>query len=95
MQCVLTFPIRIRYADIKPNRSFDLCDLSGAPQAFFPAGRLAMRGYYQEVPCALWQGSEGTPLWNGSCMADANAAFWPTPACGNEGMKRSLSCAVM
>ncbi|KAN0121000.1 endoglucanase V-like protein [Russula decolorans] len=64
---------------------FDLCDLTGAPQAFFPPGLLAMRGVYQEVPCTLWQGSEGTPLWNGTCMADENAALWPTPACGNEG----------
>jgi hypothetical protein len=89
MQCVLTFSIRTWSADIKTNRSFDLCDLSGSSQAFFPTGRLAMIGDYQEVSCTLWKGSAGTPLWNGSCVADENAAFWPTPACGNEGMKRS------
>lgn len=87
-----TFPIKTWYADIKTNRSFDLCDLTGAPQKFFPSGHLAMRGTYQEVSCTLWQGSDGTPLWSGSCMADPNAAFWPTPACGNQGMKRLPTC---
>jgi hypothetical protein len=95
MQCVLTFPIRTWSADIKINRSFDLCDLSGSSQAFFPDGHQAMKGNYQEVPCTSWQGSDGTPIWDGSCMADANAAFWPTPACGNEGMELSPACAVM
>lgn len=73
------------------NRSFDLCDLQGASQAFFPGTRLAMYGTYQEVPCSLWKGSDGYPIWNGSCMADTNAAFWPTPACGNEGNVRPLN----
>ena len=77
------------YSDIKTNRSFDLCDLTGASQAFFPdQNHLAMRGEFQEVPCTLWQGDNGTSLWNGSCMAPTNAPFWPVPACGNEGMKR-------
>jgi hypothetical protein len=49
-----------------------------------------MKGNFQEVPCTQWQGSEGTPLWDGACMADVNAAFWPTPACGNEGMKQFI-----
>ena len=92
MQCVLTFLIRTWYADIKTNRSFDLCDLTGASQAFFPGTRLAMKGYYEEVSCTLWQGSDGYPIWNGSCMADPKAAFWPTPACGNRGMERLPSC---
>lgn len=97
VDCVLTFPIRSWYAsaDIKTDHSFDLCDLSGASQAFFPAGHQAMKGNFQEVPCALWKGSAGTPIWPGSCMADENAAFWPTPACGNEGMKRSPARALM
>jgi hypothetical protein len=87
--------IRTSHADIKANFSFELCDLSGAPQAFFPGDRRAMYGNYQEVPCTSWQGSAGTPLWIGSCMADENAAFWPAKACGNEGIKRSLACTVM
>ena len=46
-----------------------------------------MLGKYQEVPCTEWQGSEGSPLWNGACMAPVNAPLWPSVACGNEGMK--------
>lgn len=88
MQCVpTTFPVRTWCADIKTNRSFDMCELSGASQAFFPPNLRAVYGTYQEVPCTLWQGSQGTPIWNGSCMAPDNAAFWPAQSCGNEGMK--------
>ncbi|KAI0286078.1 hypothetical protein BGY98DRAFT_944853 [Russula aff. rugulosa BPL654] len=71
--------------DFNVSMHFDLCDLTGASQAFFPGTRLAMKGYYEEVSCTLWQGSDGYPIWNGSCMADPKAAFWPTPACGNRG----------
>ncbi|KAI0286107.1 endoglucanase V-like protein, partial [Russula aff. rugulosa BPL654] len=71
--------------DFGESMHFDLCDLTGASQAFFPPGRQAMRGTFQEVSCTLWQGSTGTPIWNGSCMAPQDAPFWPTPACGNRG----------
>jgi hypothetical protein len=54
-----------------------------------------MLGTYQEVLCTEWKGSEGSPLWNGACMAPVNAPLWPSVACGNEGMKHSLDCAVM
>ncbi|KAH9988383.1 hypothetical protein BJV77DRAFT_1021677 [Russula vinacea] len=64
---------------------FDLCEDSGAAGAFFPSGREAMLGKYQEVPCTEWQGSEGSSLWNGACMAPVNAPLWPSVACGNEG----------
>ncbi|KAF8479527.1 endoglucanase V-like protein [Russula ochroleuca] len=74
---------------------FDLCEDSGAAAAFFPSGRGAMLGTYQEVLCTEWKGSEGSPLWNGACMAPVNAPLWPSVACGNEGMKHSLDCAVM
>jgi hypothetical protein len=49
-----------------------------------------MLGNYEEVSCTEWQGGNPTTLWNGSCMADDNAAFWPAVACGNQGTKHSL-----
>ncbi|KAF8479521.1 endoglucanase V-like protein [Russula ochroleuca] len=64
---------------------FDLCAPSGASAAFFPPPRLAMLGKFQEVSCNEWKGSQGNPVWNGSCMAPANAPFWPATSCGNEG----------
>jgi len=67
---------------------FDLCQDSGAPQAFFPNGRGAMTGVYEEVHCKdNWVGSmSGQQLWNGACVADENVGLWPTGhGCGNQG----------
>lgn len=65
---------------------FDLCQDSGAPQAFFPKGRGALTGYYIEVSCTLWAGSgEGNALWPGACLAPETAPNWPSSACGNQG----------
>jgi hypothetical protein len=76
-------------AEKKPNRSFDLCDLTGAPQAFFPGNRLAMLGVFEEVPCECWNGVVGPELWKGSCLPD-NPPLWPSTGCGNEGTMHSL-----
>jgi hypothetical protein len=76
----------------KTKCSFDLCDLTGASQAFFPGQRLAMLGKFEEVSCIGWQGSDGAPLWNGSCMANSTTPFWPAVGCGNQGTKHSLTC---
>ncbi|KAH9983946.1 endoglucanase V-like protein [Russula vinacea] len=64
---------------------FDLCEDSGAANAFFPSGLGAMLGTYQEVPCSDWNGGVGSSLWGGSCMAPDDAPNWPSVACGNEG----------
>ncbi len=96
MQCVLYISRLDRsMLKVKLKCSFDLCDLTGAPQAFFPPGRLAMLGEYEEVSCGEWKGSAGNPLWNGSCMANDSTPFWPAKGCGNEGMKRSPACTMM
>jgi len=64
---------------------FDLCQDSGAAAAFFPSGRGALTGTYQEVPCSEWSGTDGSSLWNGSCLAGETAADWPAVGCGNQG----------
>jgi|SRR6266403_125510 len=80
----------------KTNLSFDLCEDSGTAAAFFPSGRGAMLGTFEEVPCeGNWSGSEGGSLWNGSCMANDTTGLWPAVGCGNKGTKHSLTCAVM
>ncbi|KAF8261658.1 endoglucanase V-like protein [Lactarius quietus] len=68
---------------------FDLCADSGASSAFFPEGRGAMKGYYEEVSCAEWNGWDGPDLWNGACLLGENAGFWPKIGCGNKGMELS------
>lgn len=83
------------HAENKTNSSFDLCEDSKADTAFFPSTHGAMLGTYQEVSCTGWNGGEGNSLWGGSCMAPDNAPSWPSVACGNEGTKHSLGCAVM
>jgi hypothetical protein len=71
-------------------RSFDLCEESGASGAFFPEGHGALSGYYEEVSCTEWTGSDGPDLWNGACLAGESANLWPFSACGNTGMELSL-----
>jgi hypothetical protein len=71
-------------------RSFDLCQESGASDAFFPEGRGALNGYYEEVSCSEWSGSDGQELWNGACLAGESAGIWPSVACGNTGMEFSF-----
>ncbi|KAI0291671.1 RlpA-like double-psi beta-barrel-protein domain-containing protein-containing protein [Multifurca ochricompacta] len=68
---------------------FDLCQESGASGAFFPSGRNALTGSYQEVSCSQWSGSDGPSLWNGACLSGESAANWPSVACGNQGAKLS------
>ncbi|KAI0302987.1 RlpA-like double-psi beta-barrel-protein domain-containing protein-containing protein [Russula brevipes] len=74
---------------------FDLCQDSGAASAFFPSGRGAMVGTYEEVACSQWTGSAGQTLWNGACLAAENAPFWPSTACGNHGTKTALTRTVI
>ncbi|KAI9440335.1 endoglucanase V-like protein [Lactarius indigo] len=64
---------------------FDLCEESGAYDAFFPEGRGALSGYYEEVSCSQWSGWDGPALWNGACLAGESAHMWPLVACGNTG----------
>ena len=71
------------------NCSFDLCEDSEAPQAFFEGSRRAMLGDYEEVSCTEWQGGEGEALWNGACMGNSTTPFWPEYGCGNVGTKHS------
>jgi len=64
---------------------FDLCADSGA-DAFFPPGRGALLGTYEEVSCDEWTGSQcPDPLWNDWCMADTSTGLWPAKGCGNNG----------
>ncbi|KAI9440336.1 endoglucanase V-like protein [Lactarius indigo] len=44
---------------------FDLCEDSGACDAFFPEKRGALSGHYEEVSCSHWTGWDGPELWNG------------------------------
>ncbi|KAH9004487.1 endoglucanase V-like protein, partial [Lactarius hatsudake] len=64
---------------------FDLCQDSDADKAFFPAGRGALSGHYEEVSCSEWSGYDGPQLWNGACLAGESAQLWPMTACGNTG----------
>ena len=96
MQCVLFFiPLGTGMLKNEPNCSFDLCEDSGAPQAFFEGSRGAMLGNYKEVSCSRWRGIEGERLWNGACMGNSTTPFWPERGCGNVGTKHSLACAVI
>jgi hypothetical protein len=98
MQCVTcpAFQLEPRCAENETNRSFDLCEDSGTGTAFFPSGRGAMLGTFEEVACeGNWSGSEGGSLWDGSCMANATTGLWPARGCGNQGRKHSLACTVM
>ena len=71
--------------------SFDLCTDTGAAQAFFPAGHMALTGSYQEVACCdEWTGTDGPSLWDGACLLGEDAPFWPSTACGNQGTGVSL-----
>jgi len=80
----------------KYDRSFDLCEDSGADKAFFPNDRHALLGTYEEVSCSEWSGSDGETLWNGSCLAGENAGLWPaTGGCPNTGANHPLTCTVM
>ena len=67
-------------------RSFDLCEESGAYDAFFPKPRGALSGHYEEVSCSEWSGWDGDALWNGACLASESAGLWPSVSCGNTGM---------
>lgn len=90
------FQLEPWYAENEMNRSFDLCEDSGTGTAFFPQGREAMLGTFEEVPCeGNWDGYESGSLWNGSCMADDTTGLWPAVGCGNHGTKHSFACAVM
>jgi hypothetical protein len=70
--------------------SFDLCEESGAYSAFFPEGRGALSGHYEEVSCSQWSGWDGQALWNGACLASESTGLWPKVGCGNTGMGPSL-----
>src|SRR6266404_265448 len=74
-------------AELRP--SFDLCEESGASGAFFPEGRGALSGHYEQVSCKHWSGSDGPSLWNGACLAGKSAPSWPFMACGNTGTEPS------
>lgn len=71
--------------------SFDLCQESGASDAFFTDGRGALSGNYEEVPCDEWIGYDGPELWNGGCLAGSSAGLWPSVGCGNTGKGVSLA----
>jgi len=66
---------------------FDLCEDSGASEAFFTSGRGAFTGSYTEVPCSQWSstGADGPSLWDGACLSGESAANWPSVSCGNQG----------
>jgi hypothetical protein len=64
---------------------FDLCTDTGAAQEFFPKGHYALMGFYQEVPCDEWYGTDGPDLWDGACLLGEDAPLWPSTGCGNQG----------
>ena len=94
VQCVLALPttcVSWRGSIKKISRSFDLCQDSGAANAFFPSGHGALTGTYEEVSCSEWSGTDGSSLWNGACLNDENSPSWPsTGSCGNKGTELSL-----
>jgi len=70
---------------------FDLCEDTGAPEAFFPDGHHALTGTYREVSCYEWIGTDGPPLWDGACLDGECALPWPAKGCGNQGDAPSSS----
>jgi len=64
---------------------FDLCDDTGASNAFFPSGHGALTGSYTEVSCSQWSGSDGSAIWTGACLSGETASNWPSTGCGNQG----------
>ncbi|GJE97752.1 endoglucanase V-like protein [Phanerochaete sordida] len=64
---------------------FDICEDTGGAAAFFPSGHGALTGTYSEVSCSEWTGSDGSPQFNGACLAGEHAGFWPSVGCGNKG----------
>ncbi|KAH9031326.1 endoglucanase V-like protein [Lactarius pseudohatsudake] len=64
---------------------FDLCQDTGTDKAFFPSGRGALTGTYQEVSCSQWSGTDGPSLWDGACLSGESASNWPAVGCGNQG----------
>ena len=82
---------QLAWLNKKYSRSFDLCQDSGAANAFFPSGHGALTGTYEEVSCSEWSGTDGSSLWNGACLNDENSPSWPsTGSCGNKGTELSL-----
>jgi hypothetical protein len=75
----------------EPCCSFDLCEESGAYDAFFPKPRGALSGHYEEVSCSEWSGWDGPDLWNSACLTGESTGLWPSVGCGNTGMKLSIS----
>ncbi|KAH9024601.1 endoglucanase V-like protein [Lactarius hengduanensis] len=69
---------------------FDLCQDTGTDKAFFPSGRGALTGTYQEVSCSQWSGTDGPSLWDGACLSGESASNWPAIGCGNKGAEFSL-----
>jgi hypothetical protein len=75
------------------HRSFDLCQDSGAAEAFFTTGHGAFTGSYRETNCKNWAGSDsGNLLWNGACLDGEKARTWPKQGngCPNKGTKLFL-----
>ncbi|KAI0272303.1 endoglucanase V-like protein [Gloeopeniophorella convolvens] len=64
---------------------FDLCEDTGAANAFFPSGHGALTGTYSEVSCSQWSGSDSGNLFNGACLSGESAGNWPAVSCGNKG----------
>ncbi|KAN0129831.1 endoglucanase V-like protein [Lactarius tabidus] len=67
---------------------FDLCQDSGAAEAFFTTGHGAFTGSYRETNCKNWAGSDsGNLLWNGACLDGEKARTWPKQGngCPNKG----------
>jgi hypothetical protein len=72
----------------KTDRSFDLCNESGAADAFFGPDGGALTGEYEEVSCLEWQGTDSsTKEWDGACLAPDDAPLWPSVSCGNQGAR--------
>ena len=95
VQCVFALPYllcQLVWLNKDFSRSFDLCQDSGAANAFFPSGRGALTGTYEEVSCSEWSGTDGSPLWNGACLSGENSPLWPstTGSCGNKGAELFL-----
>ncbi|KAE9399953.1 hypothetical protein BT96DRAFT_1100943 [Gymnopus androsaceus JB14] len=68
---------------------FDLCEDSGAANAFFTGHSGALTGSFMEVSCSLWSGGADGPLqFNVACLAPGETAtLWPdtSEGCANQG----------
>jgi len=66
--------------------NFDICEDSGAKDAFFTNGLGMCLCAWQEVSCSEWSGSSTNTQWWNGCLA-SSPSLWPSTSgsCANNG----------